>query len=366
MLAFALMLLALAVVGVFFRMLHHGAGGFGFALPAWASDLGVVTLAEAQRNAQSAIDVSVIDEFRSNPLLDLLTFDDAVSPTGGGTLTYGYRRLTTAGTAAFRALNAEYTPQEAVTTQETVDLKPLGGSFQVDRVIGRVGPAATAAVALNMGQKVKAARGQFGNAFINGDSGVDANSFDGLDAILTGTSTESGSGASTDWTGTGEADAFAILDALDAFLDLLDGDADAIITNRKALAKIRSAARRAGYFTQSEGAAGTVIQRYNGVALLDAGQVPGTSTDVVPIETRDVDGAGAGGNITGLTDVYAVRFGLDGVHGVSMAGAPLVQTWLPDFTTAGAVKTGEVEMGPVAVVVKATRSAAVLRNVKVQ
>jgi hypothetical protein len=46
-----------------------------------------------------------------------------------------------------------------------------------------------------------------------------------------------------------------------------------------------------------------------------------------------------------------------------MAGAPLVQTWTPDFASAGAVKTGEVEMGPVAVALKSTKAAAVLRNV---
>ncbi|MFD0429435.1 hypothetical protein ACFQ60_22430 [Streptomyces zhihengii] len=66
------------------------------------------------------------------------------------------------------------------------------------------------------------------------------------------------------------------------------------------------------------------------------------------------------------TDIYALRFGLDGFHGVSMAGAPLVQTWLPDFSTSGAVKTGEVELGPAAVVLKRTKAAAVFRNILVR
>jgi hypothetical protein len=43
-----------------------------------------------------------------------------------------------------------------------------------------------------------------------------------------------------------------------------------------------------------------------------------------------------------------------------------VNTWLPDFSSAGAVKTGEVEMGPVGVVLKATKSASVFRNIKVR
>ena len=66
-----------------------------------------ITLAEAQKNVQDALQMSVIDEFRkSNYILDNITFDDAVSPTGGGaTLTYGYTRLITQPTAAFRAVN---------------------------------------------------------------------------------------------------------------------------------------------------------------------------------------------------------------------------------------------------------------------
>lgn len=44
-----------------------------------------VTLLEAKKNVQDALQMGVIDEFRkSNYLLNALTFDDAVSPTGGG------------------------------------------------------------------------------------------------------------------------------------------------------------------------------------------------------------------------------------------------------------------------------------------
>ena len=44
-----------------------------------------VTLVEARRNAQTDLDVAVIDEFRKESvLLDSLVFDDAVNPSGGG------------------------------------------------------------------------------------------------------------------------------------------------------------------------------------------------------------------------------------------------------------------------------------------
>ena len=44
-----------------------------------------ITLAEAKLNVQDDLQMGVIDEFRkSSFLFENLTFDDAVSPTGGG------------------------------------------------------------------------------------------------------------------------------------------------------------------------------------------------------------------------------------------------------------------------------------------
>lgn len=312
-----------------------------------------VTLAQASLNAASDIDRNVIDEFRkSSWIFDRIPFDDAVNPSGGGaTLTFGYQRLVTQPTAAFRAINAEYTPQEATKVEVTGQLKPFGGSFQIDRVLNAI--AAARETAFQIEQKAKAARALFNDAFINGDSAVDANSFDGLDKALTGSSTEDSTARS--WATIDENNAFAVMDHIDTLLGLLDGPADAIIANKRALAKIRSAARRAGYFTRSEDAFGRAIDQYNGIALIDPGEKPGSSVDVIPVATGVEPGAGQ-------TDVYAVRFGLDGLHAYSLAGQPPVRQWLPDFTTAGAVKTGEVEM-VAAIALKATKAAAVLRNV---
>ncbi|NMF29598.1 major capsid protein [Cellulosimicrobium aquatile] len=311
-----------------------------------------VTLAQAQQNAVDDVDVSVIDEFRTNEIMDLLTFADVVSPLGGGTFTHTYRRLASLGTAAFRAINAEYAPTEATTTKHSVDLKPIGGTFQIDRVLGRVGPAATGEVALQMSQKIRATQAEFGNAVINGDSSADEDSFDGLSKALAGSTTEVTT--AIDWSGTmNEDNSFALLEAVDDVLGLLDGEAGAILTNKRAIVKIASAARRANMYVEQVGPRETRLRSYGTIRLIDAGKRAGSNADVIPIRSG------------GLTELYAVRFGLDAFHGVSMAGAPLVQTWLPDFTKAGAVKTGEVEMGPVAVALKKTKAAAVARNVKV-
>jgi hypothetical protein len=330
-----------------------------------------VTLAEAKLNATDDVDVNVIDEFqKSSDILNRMTFDDVVSPTGGDTLTYGYRRLITQVSADFRAINSEYTPTEVTTQRYTVDLKPLGGAFQVDRVVARLGAAASGAVALNMSQKIKAARAKFADAVINGDTAVDSNGFDGLSKILTGTTTEYlplANGVATgyvDWTTVNDkATALAAMRHIDSWLATLDETPDVIYGNRKTLALFKSLAVWTDQYEKSEDAFGRPITRYNGVDLVDLKSKAGSNTDVIPLVTRDADAGGAGGNITSLGDLYAVRYGLDGFHGASIVG-DLVETWLPDFNRAGAVKTGEVEMGPLAVVLKATKAAGVFRNIK--
>jgi hypothetical protein len=325
-----------------------------------------VTLAQAALNAASDIDRNVIDEFRkSSQLLDAIPFDDVVNPAGGGaTLTYGYTRLITQPTAAFRAINAEYTPTEVTKQQYTTDLKPLGGSFQIDRVLA--GVAAGREVTLQMQQKIKAARAKFHEAMLIGDTAVDANGFDGLNKALTGSTTEiNPTGPITDWSGTTEDAAFAIMDSIDSLLAKLDGPADVIVANARAIARIRSVARRAGYWTRDRNELGVWVERYAGALLVDPGAIAGANTDILQVQTRDPDAGGAIPSTPNLTDVYAVRFGPDGFHAVSVAGAPLTRQWLPDFDRAGAVKTGEVELGPVSVALKATKAAAVLRHVKV-
>lgn len=316
-----------------------------------------VTLAEAKKNVQDDLQMGVIDEFRKNNfLLDNLTFDDAVSPTGGGaTLTYGYTRVVTQPTADFRAVNTEYTPQETTKQRYTVDLKVFGGAFQIDRIIAGMGGIINETT-FQMQQKIKAAKALFNDTVINGDSAVDADAFDGLDKALTGSSTELVPSAAIDLSTSGNIDTNykSFLDILDEFLMGLDGPPDAIMGNTKLIAKLRAAARRSSMYNTSLNEFGQQVEKYGIIPFVDLGAKPGTNNPVVPVN-----------GTTGETSLYAVRLGLDGFHGVSMAGQPPVQTWLPDFSTAGAVKKGEVEM-VAAVALKATKAAAVLRKIKVQ
>ena len=315
-----------------------------------------VTLAQAKLNVQDALQMGVIDEFqKSNFLFDRLTFDDCVSPTGGGsTLTYGYTRLITQPTAAFRAINSEYAPQEVTRQRYTADLKVFGGSYQIDRVISNMG-GIISEVLLQSQQKVKAASALFNDTVINGDSAVDANAFDGLNKAVTGSSTEFVPESAVDLSTSAAVDANykEFLDLLDEFLMNLDGTAGALMGNVKMIAKLRAVSRRAGMYQITKNDFGQQVEMYGNVPWIDLGAKAGTNDPVV-----ETDGT------TGQTSLYAVRFGLDGFHAISMSGVSPVQTWLPDYTTAGAVKTGEVEM-VAAVVLKATKAAGVFRKIKV-
>ncbi|MFJ5883466.1 major capsid protein [Kitasatospora cineracea] len=334
-----------------------------------------ITLADAKQNTQDALDLAVIDEFqKSSWLLQNMVFEPAVNPSGGGaTLTYGYTRLVQERSASFRVLNTEYPKAQAKRQHYTVELSPLGGAFEIDRVLAELGPAATNEITLQMQQTIKSANAFFCDQVINGKRittpGAEQG-FDGLDKALAGSATEMGAGTSLDWTGAtlgaDQGKANDALDVLDEFLDQLDDTPTALFGNKKMIARVRSLARRAGYYEKTLDGFGKKVERYNGIPFVDLGNKAGSTSPVIPVEARDVDGAGPGGSISGLSDLYAVRLGIDGFHAVSTTSGRLVRQWLPDFTTAGAVKVGECELGPVAVALKATKAAAVLRNVKVQ
>jgi len=317
-----------------------------------------VTLAQAKLCTQDKIAQGVIDEFRkSSFILDNIIFDDVVAPGGGGTLTYGYQRVITQPSAAFRAVNAEYTAANNTIERYTTDLVPFGGSFEIDRVLKKMG-SRLSMIQFQLLQKIKAAKALFCNSFINGDTGVDENSFDGVDKAVTGSSTEFNASAEApiDLSTSIQVDASykEFLDSMDEFLALLDGKPSFLGMNSKMKAKMTAVARRANYLTRSEDAFGRPVEGYNGIPIIDMGDKE-ASTD--PIVSTDSD--------SGETSLFAVRLGLDGVHAASQEGALPVETWLPDFTTAGAVKKGEVEM-VAAIIIKATKAAGVFRRIKVQ
>lgn len=323
-----------------------------------------ITLAEAKVGMADKVDQKVVDTFRrSSLLLDNLVFDNAISPgTGGSTLTYGYIQLKTPSTAAVRQINSEYTAGEAKREEKTTKAVVMGGKFQIDRVlIGTSG--AVDELAFQTEQKVKATANYFNNLVINGNkastgTGV-LNTFDGLDKLLTGTETEITSAVDVSTEALMGSNYNSLLDEVDGFLSALDGKPSMLLMNNKMLAKMRSAARRAGYYGRSRDDFGRTVETYNDIPMYDMGKYyNGTNTvDIIP-ETA------ASTTAEGKTDIYAVTIGLDGFHGVSPTGSKVINSYMPDLSKSGAVKDGEVEL-VAGVALKNTNKAGVLRGIKI-
>lgn len=318
-----------------------------------------ITLAEAKVGMADKVDQMVVDEFRrASLLLDTLTFDDCVSPgTGGSTMTYGYTKLLTPATASFRKINNEYTPNEAKRKKATADLKIFGGSAGVDRVLQSTSGAVNE-IGFQLQEKTKGAVNLFHYTVINGDATTKDAEFDGLDVLVTGSSTEYNTGTAIDISTSSNLDSQyqSLLDMLDEFLSAFDGKPGMLMSNAKLLTKLKSAARRAGYLTHSEDAFGRTVEGYNGIPLVDLGMYwDGAKT----VPTVGIDAT------AGTTSLYAASFGLDGFHGVSPAGSKIINTYLPDLTKPGAVKEVEVEM-VAAVVLKNSLKAGAFRKIKVQ
>lgn len=324
----------------------------------------MITLEQSKVGRADKVEQMVIDTFiRKSEVLELLPFDNAVSPNGGSTLTYGYVQTKTPSTATYRAIGSEYTPNEATVEPKTVKLAIFGGSFEIDRIIKTI-EGQLNNMAFQLEQKIEAAVSVFHDGMINGDTATTANGFDGLDKFLVGTANELNTDAvidlSTDENITANASAF--YEMLTKLLN--DTSAHAIMCNADMKTKIQTVARKLGYKTESEEAFGRKITNIDGVRIIDLGNkydATGAKTPIINKVSRTV----GGGSQTGLTDIYAVKFDVnDGFHGVTITGNDVIQQYLPNFNEPGALKKGEVEM-VACVALKNANNAGVLRNIKI-
>ncbi len=322
-------------------------------------------MAEAKVGMADKVDQQVIDMFRrSSLLLDRLTFDNAISPgTGGSTLAYGYIQLKTPSTAAVRAINSEYTAGEAKREKKTTNAIIMGGSFQVDRVLQNTSGAVDE-LAFQAEQKIKATANYFHNCVINGTSaatgtGYVVNTFDGLAKLLSGTSNEFTSGVDITTSAAMDANANAFLDEMDGLLAAIDGTPSMLLMNTAMLIKARSIARRAGYYERTKDDFGRFVETYGGIPMVDLGKYYNGTASVDVVGT-----SAASSTAAGTTAIYAVSLGLDGFHGISPTGTGVINSYMPDLTAPGAVKTGEVEL-VAGVALKNTLKAAVLKGIAI-
>lgn len=226
-----------------------------------------MTLAEMKVGMSDKVAEQVVDTFlRESEILQLLPFDNCVSPTGGSTLTYSYVQKKLPATAEFRAINSEYTTSQTTLESKTANLKIFGGAFEMDRVL-KNSEGKYNNMAFQLEEKIKAAISLFHYTLINGNSTTQTKEFDGLDKMLAGTSTEFN-------TGTGSAIDLSTIEKtkanMDQFYELLQNliketEADALLMNTKMISKIQTIARLLGYRTETEEAFGKKVTSMDGV-----------------------------------------------------------------------------------------------------
>lgn len=312
----------------------------------------------------------VVDTFlRESEILQMLPFDNTVSPQGGSTLTYSYLQTQIPSTAAFRKLNEEYKDSEAKLVKKSADLKIFGGKFKMDRVL-KQSESKFNNMAFQMEQKIRAAVSLFHYTLINGDSTTQTESFDGLDKMLAGTTTEFNTSTVIDVSDLTKMKSNA--DQLYEMLQILirETGADALLMNASMISKVQTMARILGYKTETEEAFGKKVTSMDGVRFMDlkdhytveSGTTVTANACVENNISRTVSGSST---TTGLTDIYAVKFDVnDGFHAATITGSSAISQYLPDFNQPGAVKDGEVEM-VAATVLKNTKHAGVIRNIKI-
>lgn len=314
--------------------------------------MAALTLAQSLVGHPNVVAATLVDEFpKSSYIFEKMPFT-AMAQAGGNGWVYQYQRVTTDSSATVRAINAEYTEAQALQTAYTVNLKVLGGSFKIDRAIVDLNNSASS-IEKQARLKTKATIAKFQDLFINGDLGTTPEEFDGISDMVTGSSTEV-DGASIDLSTAANitTNYHAFLDLLGELISKLDGTPSALFMPAKMKLIMESIGRRVTGYQTTNNEFGVPISTYNGIPLIDLGAKPASTSDIIP-------------TAVGLTSIYAVRFGEDGVHGLLPSNkAQALNVIIPDMKSAGAVKTGEVEL-ITAIAMETSRCAAKLKSIKV-
>lgn len=293
----------------------------------------MITLDELATNSDSKLVQGFVNEIITDSyLLSAMTFDDCLTSTGTSDLSYSYKRVKTPMEAKFRALNSEPAKTKPEIDRITTSVAILSDSWDMDRVAK---DAAEDLYALYLEESKNAIIRGFNKTVINGDTDSEADGFDGLDKAVKGTSTDMTS--KVDLSSITKESALAFAEEMDTFLSLLMRTPDVLMVSPSMKVKINAICRVLGLSNVTMDSAGRRIN----------------SWDTIRIEELR-DGALA------TNDIYAACLGMDGFHGITLKGGNAVTVALPDWTSPGAVKSGDAEF-VCGCALKATKAAGVLR-----
>lgn len=256
-----------------------------------------LTLAEAAKLSNDVLLAGVIETvIEESPVLSSMPFIEIV----GNGLTYNQQNAPPS--ASFLAVGEAWTESTPTFTQQTATLKILGGDADVDNYLAATRSNVQDLEAAVLQLKARAVQRLFDDAFISGDTGVDADAFDGLDKLC----------APAQTVGNGTNGGPLTLDKLDELIDAVKGGKPhMLVMNRRARRLLNAKVRNAGTLLETDrDELGRMVQFYDGTPIGISDFVPndfvvGTSTD--------------------CTTIFALQFGEDGVAGLTSPGGLQVE-----------------------------------------
>lgn len=260
-----------------------------------------LTLAEAAKLSQDMVLAGVMESIiKESPVLDMLPFIDVVGNA------FVYNRLAAEPSIGFQAVGATWTESTPTYTKVTQGLTILGGDADVDNYIQLTRSDVQDQEVVVIQQKAKALARAWENTFVNGDTGSDANAFNGLDKLVA-------SGPAGQTVSMGTNGATLTLAKLDELIDSVKTKNIVLLMSRRTRRTLQNLVRTSGALLESRpGNFLEWVQMYNGLPLfindhISDAKTVGTSSDCSTIYCLSV----------GETD--------QGVVGLTAPGGPLVE-----------------------------------------
>jgi hypothetical protein len=256
----------------------------------------MLTLLEHAKLVDNPLAAGVIEMFADvNPVLERLPFVDIQGNA------YRYNREGALPGIAFRGINESYTESTGVINPQVESLTICGGDSDYDVALVKMGAGSNNVRAAHDAMKAKALSLTWLKTFFDGDSTSEPREFDGVNARLSGTAQELEAG--------GAGGATLALSKVDELIDAVQGTPDVLLMNKTLRRKISYLAAGTAAVSMSVDQLGRPMMSYAGVPI---GIVEDDASGAAILGFDEDDGSG---NLD-TSSIYAIRFGLDAVHGI--------------------------------------------------
>lgn len=207
-----------------------------------------MTLADSLKLTTDTLQSGVIETLATeSKILAVLPFMDI---QGSG---YTYNVETELSDTAFREVGEAITPGHANWETRTEALKILGDEAVIDTFQIATYGNVTDLMALEVGLKTKAMAHKFEKTFVSGDSVEDSKEFDGIAKRVVDSQRATKEGITSE--------------SVDELIDLIQGNASAIIMNKNARREFTAKYRN--FITYSRNEFGVQLAEYGGVPIID-------------------------------------------------------------------------------------------------